>query len=364
MSRADAARNGIHGDDEAAVDPDPDSDSDPNADDPAGGPPGGGDAAGDRLARLRAENRRLRDAYDAARRDRTRRTAAGFLVVALVAAVGAALFPPVRDVLVVLAGTGAFAGLLTYALTPERFVPADVGERVTRDLAADRAALVADLGCSDRRVYVPTPGDLGPARLFVPQHADADVPDAAALSDPLVVPDGDDRERGLAFTPAGASLFREVRASLAGGLATEPSRLADQLTEALVAGLEVADAVDHEVDAASGRLSVAIDGGVFGSTPGFDDPLASLLAVGLAVGLDAPVETTVRAGEGSYTVTCSWDPAAVADGSARRDAGTDDPADRTTAATGDADADDGAGDADVNAAGAEAIDADADANGR
>jgi len=259
-----------------------------------------------RVERLSAENRQLREQYARVRRTEYRRAALALAGLGIVAVGGAALFPAIREVLLVLAAIGLFGAVLTRYLTPERFVSADVGERVYAALADNEAAVAADLGLQNERVYVPVgPGD-PPARLFVPQRRDYAVPDAEALEATFVVPEEPDA-RGVALEPTGGSLYREFTRTVTGEPAEAPTRLVDQLSEACVETFEVADAVDPDVDAAAGRATVRVTGGAFGSGDRFDDPIGSLLAVGLAVGLDAPVRTETARVDGGYTVTCRWD---------------------------------------------------------
>jgi hypothetical protein len=243
-----------------------------------------------RVQRLEAENSRLREAYARAVETNYRRTAAGFALVGAVAALSALVFPDARDVLVALAGTGLFAAVLTLYLSPERFVAADVGERVYAAQARNHERLVAELGVSDHRLYLPAAGERV-ATLFVPQFDEYVLPEGT-LEETLVVPD-EQRARGLAFTPTGEALFEAVERSLGGSIADRPGPLLDQLSEALVATFEVVDATDVEVAPDGDGADVAVYGSVYGDGTRFDDPVVSLLAVGLAVALDRPVRATV-----------------------------------------------------------------------
>lgn len=263
-----------------------------------------------RIDVLQEENRRLRAEYARARRSQYRRTALALLAVGLVALAGAALVDVTRDVLLVLGAIGVFAAVLTFYLTPERFVPASVGERVYAARADTAAGVVAALGLSETRVYVPTPPGAAPdepAWLFVPQHSEHVVPDPADLEEPFVVTD-DDRERGLSVTPTGGELFAEFSRVLSGPLAETPSPLADQLVDALVEQFELVDGARLDLDADGGRLTVGISGSTYGAVDRFDHPVVSFLGVGAAVGLDRPVETSVAAGDDrtDHLVTVRW----------------------------------------------------------
>ncbi|WP_254535877.1 hypothetical protein [Halomarina litorea] len=262
----------------------------------------------DLLARvdlLAEENRRLRAAYQSARRSRYRRTALGLLLVGGLALAGAVLFPGVRTVLLALGGTGVFAAVLTYFLTPERFVSASVGDHVVGAYADNEAAIADELGLAGTRVYVPTAG--GP-RLFIPQYETDEVPTDDALRATFVT--GDDVTRGLALAPTGGRLYEEFERARAGPPADRPAALARQLADAAVEQFELVARADTE-RAGEGRLTVGLDDPVYRPADRFDHPVASLLGVGLATGLAAPVEVEVStAGDDRYDalVTCSWTP--------------------------------------------------------
>jgi len=259
---------------------------------------------------LREENARLREEYARARQSQYRRTAITLVVVGLLAAVAGVLFPSARTVLFALGGTGVFVGVLTYYLTPEQFLPADVGRRVYEVLADNEADVISELGLREERVYVPTGASIDDVRLFVPQHADYEVPDADALADAFVVTDRE-QERGFTFEPTGTALATEFERALTGDLGDDPATLVPQLTDALVEQFELAASTDPEVDADGGRVTVGITGSAYGPVDRFDHPIASFLAVGLAHGLDEEVTVAVEAvadGRADYLVTCGWTP--------------------------------------------------------
>ncbi len=257
-----------------------------------------------RVEVLREENRRLREESRRLTRARYRQTALGLLAVGVVAALAGLVLSAAREVFVVLAGVGAFGAVLTYYLTPERFITVSVGERVYATLAENGDRLVAEFGLTDHRVYVPT-GD--GARLFVPQHETFEVPDPADLDSVAVVPE-ERRERGVALEPTGARLyeaFDRVR-TVEGG---EPDAVAAGLADAVVEQFELAAGARADVDSEDGRVTVGVDGSALGSVTRFDHPIASLVATGLAAELDEPVRLTATdAGEGraDEQVTCRW----------------------------------------------------------
>jgi len=196
-----------------------------------------------RVDRLTEENRQLRDAVVAAKRTQYRRTALGLAALGVAAVAGALVLPAAREVLFALGGIGLFGGVLTYWLSPERFVSADVGRDAYVTLAGNERALVDELGLSDQRLYVPVDGRV---RLFVPQREDTDVPAPGDLDRTLVAPD--ETTRGVALDPSGQRLFDAFENALTGSLGTEPAPLAIQLTDALVEQFELVDAATPAVD--------------------------------------------------------------------------------------------------------------------
>jgi hypothetical protein len=292
---ADTARGGSYDGSEAPSSP---SEADP-------------DVLRAQIALLEAENDRLRREYARARRTSYRRTARGLGAVGVVAVVGAIVFPAVREVLLVLGTIGLFGGILTYYLTPERFVAAATGERIYAALDDTLRALADQLDLADEHVYVPVDGDPS-TRLFVPAHEQHAIPDEDALRGPLVVTE-DDRERGLSVVPTGAYLFGEFERTLTGSFGDDPTTAVEQLTDGLVEGFELVDAAEFEVDAAGGRVTVEVEGSVYGAGERFDTPVASFLAVGVARAVETSVRTVVHTDSttgddpGSFTVTCQFE---------------------------------------------------------
>lgn len=258
-----------------------------------------------RVERLEAENTRLRQAYGRAVETTHRRTAGGFALIGVAAAVAALLFPDTRGVLVALAGTGLFAAVVTLYLSPERFIAADVGERVFAAQARNNRRLVEELGVSDHRLYLPAEGDPA-AVLFVPQYDDYTLPEGPFES-MLVVPE-DDRARGVAFVPTGASLYDSFERTLTESVADRPGPLLEQVSETLAASFELIDATDVDIAPDGTGADIAVYGSVYGSGTRFDDPVCSVFAVGLAAALDRPVELDVRdrPGDDGYVVSLRW----------------------------------------------------------
>lgn len=244
-----------------------------------------------RIEALAAENARLRREYAQARQTSYRRSALALAVLGFAALAGAAAFPTARDVLLALGGTGLFGAVLTYYLTPERFVPESVGERIVAAHAANQQALIDELGLQDTRVYVPTPDASEPARLFVPQRAEYDLP--ASPRELLVIAD-EPAQRGVAFVPTGGHLYEEFERTVTGEPASEPGPLAAQLADAVVETFELATAVGVDPDLEGGRLVFTVTEPVYGHVDAPDHPVVSVIATGLAVGRNEPVVASVR----------------------------------------------------------------------
>jgi hypothetical protein len=266
------------------------------------------DALAAEVELLAAENRRLKREAVAGRRSEYRRTALWLAAVGLLAAVGAAAFPASRTVLTALAGVGLFGAVLTYFLTPERFVSAATSERVYAAYAASAAEVVADLGLAGAPTYVRTEGanDFAPVRLYVPRRSGAPVPPASALELPFVVGE-DDAARGVTFTPVGAALYAELRDAALEPIPTDPAALGEYLASALVDAFELAGDARATADTGAGRLVVAVTDSAYGPVDRFDHPVVSLLAAGVATAVGTPVEaTTVRGDADDWLVTLEW----------------------------------------------------------
>lgn len=255
-----------------------------------------------------AENRRLRELVAANRRSRYRNTALALCGVGVLCGLLTLVVPAASTVLFALAGTGVFGGVLTYMVTPERFISADIGHRVYAATAESYERLCEDLGLSDRRLYVPpavADSSTGTAHgwLFVPQTAETELPDREALDAAFVVEDG---HRGLSLRPTGSGLLTALQTSLTEPLGSTPEEICAQLSNALVEEFELATTAEYDTDPADGRISVRLSETLYGDGTRFDHPVVSLFAVGVATGLDTPVEITVTATE-PLSVTLRWD---------------------------------------------------------
>lgn len=262
---------------------------------------------------LQEENRRLRTDYVRARQSEYRRAAIALSVLGSIAGVGGVIFPDVRSTLFGLAGIGFVSAILIYYLTPTHVATTEVGERVYATLATLGQAISSDLGLQETQIYVPTKTDAGPAslnaRLFIPLHTSYTIPDPKELTSVFVV-QTNEQTRGVSLPPTGALLFREFHQTMIDDFATTPDAMADQLTEAIGEGFELASDVVADLDVADGRLTVGINNSTFGAIDRFDHPLPSFIATGLAAGLQTPVEITAFTTDDDqfdYTLTFTWD---------------------------------------------------------
>ena len=253
------------------------------------------------IAVLEAENARLREEYTRARQVTYWRTAIALLGVGVIGLLGGLVFPDARVVLFALGGTGVFAGVLTYFLTPEQFISGRVGARVFQALIEDRDAAIDELGLAGDPVYMP--GD--EVRLFVPRTDTEQLPDRSDLTDLFVVPTNPKRG-GVAFHSTGDALLEEVTAVRDQSLDEAPGDTAAVLADAVVELFELADGVDYDVDEATNRVTFTVDGAGFGDPTKLDHPVVSVFAAGLARALDKPIRTEIGE-EDPLTVTCRYE---------------------------------------------------------
>ena len=285
---------------DAEIEDEPDAASAPGADD--------ADEATEtellaRIETLEGEVERLQTELSSARRTSYRRSAIGLAVLGGLALAGAGAFPGVRTVLLALGGTGLFGAVLTYYLTPERFVGASVAGGVYAALASNLETITTGLELSDDAVYVPVDGD--PAvRLYVPEQPPGvvGVPDPEPLRNTFVVTP---EHRGLSLRPTGGSLYAEFDEAAA-AVPRAPGELAAAAGEALVEQFELVDAADPDVDAA-GRATLRVTDSAYGPVDRLDHPVASFVATTFAAVLEEPVALEVTDDDTTaYLVTCRW----------------------------------------------------------
>lgn len=261
---------------------------------------------------LRAENRRIREAHARTRQRENRRTALGLLAIGLVGIAAGIAFPSARTILFALGATGVFGAVLSFYLSPDRFVPATVGLSAYDSVADIGSGIRKELGLTDVSVYVPVESQSSetraPVRLFVPQSTEYTSPSDEALQSTFVV-SADERERGVAFTPTAGRLLMEFERAATDEVSSQPGPLAAQLCDALVEQFELVRSAEAEIDSEANRVTIRVSGGLYPDVAEFDSPVASFLGSGFARGLDesVTVETDrVEGGEAEMLVTCRW----------------------------------------------------------
>lgn len=275
------------------------------------------DALRTRVRRLEDENERLRRKYAAARERRYRDTATGLAAVGAVFGIAGLVVTSAQEVLFAIAAAGLFGAVLTRYLTPEQFVPLDMGVGIYTTMAENEAAVADQLGLSSTRLYLSTPRGL---RLFVPEveaYDESVLDDPDELAAPLVVSDRAARS-GLSVRPVAATLLDRFAEQHRGSLPSTPRDAVVTLGEGVTDALELAGGVEPDLDSAEGRVTFSLTDPLFGDVTRFDHPVASFLASGLARSLDTPVSVDVvvteRDGRETPLVTCRWNPDAVEGG--------------------------------------------------
>jgi hypothetical protein len=231
-------------------------------------------------------------------------------VVGGLSLVAALLFPALQTIFIAFGGTGVFAGIVTFYLTPERFVSASVSDTLFDTLSDVEQHLIRELELQAEAVYVPTASRPGTnARLFIPQHVEYVVPDPEQLGE-LFVTSAVEAEQGVSLPPTGDRLYTAFEQAASGELGDDPSAIATQLTAALSEQFEVVYETTIEISDENRSASIAFDTPAFGDIHQLDHPVVSLLAVGFATGLDRPVTVDTREDDRfSGVVTVSWDTA-------------------------------------------------------
>lgn len=262
-----------------------------------------------RIAELQAEDQRLRERYATTQRQTYRRTALGLGGVGVLAAGTAVLVPPAQQILFALAGIGLFGAVLTWFLTPEQFIPIDVGDAVYEPLASNLDAVTGELGLSGTRIYVET--DRG-SRLYIPEKDTKHIPQD--LGSTFIIGNSPEAS-GFALRPTGSRLVDEFEQTHTGPLPDSPRELTTHLVEGLVDGFNLAADIDPDISADEDQIVFEITNPQFGSLSRFDHPVQSFLAVGLTRGLEAPITIEmVATGEDTARISLTWHDHSVAEG--------------------------------------------------
>ena len=264
------------------------------------------EALEERVRELEATNERLRSVNGP--RVTYRAAVILLLLVSAVAAGGTVIYPGSRDVLIGIAGTGAFGAVLLGMLVQERLLSASVSRALYDTLCRNESRLASRLRVAECSRYVPNGRDSLGVRLYLTRSLEDPIPPSESL-DSTVVTVND--HYALLLEPTGhelVDLFERTDNELPGTveLATVVLR------EAVVQQFEIADSVevvDLEFADGSGRnrMRVRVWGSVLGDAARLDHPIRSLVGVALARIVDSPVESEARAeDEGSALLTSRW----------------------------------------------------------
>lgn len=228
-----------------------------------------------------------------------------FVGLAAVLLAAAFLKPTLQGPLVALSAVSVFSSLLLYLVTPERFLAADVAASIASVASQNTALLVERAGVNPTPRYVPT--DSG-VKLFFPGQGTDTTPPASALTGAGTEIDQAD---GLVLEPTGTELL--------GSAGFQTSKLPTDAEEALVilspvivnqfglADRATIESVDDQ------HVTLRVSGTVFHTEHTCDDPVQSILSVGLATALDAPVQPAMTVDENDdLLITLQWGEALTA----------------------------------------------------
>jgi hypothetical protein len=271
-----------------------------------------------RNQQLEAENERLRSVTGPRV---SYRAAAILLILVSVAAVGGTVvYPESRDVLIGIAGTGAFGAILLGMLVQEWLLSASVGRALYDTLWENERRIASRLGVSEASRYVPTNREPLGVRLYLSRSLDDPIPPSDALGSTVVTVDG---RYTLLLEPTGRE-FVAILERTNGELPEDLRTAAVVLREAIVEQFELAvgvEVVDLEVAGRSerNRLRVRVWGSVLGDATRLDHPIRSFIGVGLAKVVEQPVESEAWTDDAENAVlTFHWGggtPEATDDGS-------------------------------------------------
>lgn len=209
-----------------------------------------------------------------------------FVVDGVVCFYGATVVDGLGEVLIALGGTFVFAGIISYTLSAERTLPTAVGESLYGSVDANERALVEEYGLSSDAVYIPQSGREPSATVVYRWSNDVPLPDESAGLGLYAI---DGELTGISLYPSSSDLFDHFERTLVDEVSHLPEQLVMQLSEALTDGFELADDVVSTYDSTNGLLEFEMNGLALNREAGFDNPIQSFLAVGVACGLDCPV---------------------------------------------------------------------------
>lgn len=260
----------------------------------------------DRVRELESENERLRTVTGSRRRYR-----AGVILLSLLAMVavgGTVVYPESRDVLIGIAGTGAFAAVLLGTLVRGRVLSASVGRAIYDVMWENEVEIASRLGADETARYVPTGEEPPDVRLYLSRSVEDPIPPSESLTATVV---RIDERFGLLLEPTGQR-FLDLFERTNGGLPDRVAPATPVLREAVVQQFELADYVevvetDLSEDSGRNRLAVRVRGSVLGDASRLDHPIRSFIAVALARIVNRPVTSEGSTdANGSTTLTFQW----------------------------------------------------------
>lgn len=202
------------------------------------------------------------------------------------------LLPAVRELSLLLGGTGIFIGMVSYLVMMDRAVPLAVAEGVYRAKTHNVETLMEELGGERAYVYVPEMEADGEAGIL------------------LSFPAGDCVESvsNIRLQPTGLVLYKEFESALGGEASSDPDILVEQLVDGLLNQFEIVQTVILE-DVFSDGVTIGVKESLFGPETAFDHPVISFFGVGIANGLGhAVLVTDIEASDEFYDflVTYKW----------------------------------------------------------
>jgi len=226
-----------------------------------------------------------------------------FLLVSVGAAAGTFLYPGSRDVLIAVAGTGAFGAILLGMLVQEWFLSASVSRAIYDTLCENETRIASRLGVAETSRYVPTGRESLGVRLYLSRSLDDPIPPSDALGSTAVTVDG---HYSLLLEPTGAE-FVDLFERTNGALPEDVRAAAVALRESVVHQFELAigaEVADLELPSGPGRnrLRVRVWGSVLGDPGRLDHPIRSFIGVGIARVVGGPVESETWLDDNENTV--------------------------------------------------------------
>jgi len=254
----------------------------------------------ERNRELETENERLRSVTGP--RVTYRRAAVLLLLIAAAAAGGTVVYPESRDVLIGIAGTGAFGAVLLGMLVQEWLLSAAVGRALYDTLWENESRIAARLGVEDTSRYVPSGRDSLGVRLYLSRSPDDPIPSPEALASTVVTVED---HYALVLKPTGSE-FVDILERTSGDLPEDLQVAGVVLREAVVDLFELAVGVEFvDLDLSDGgenRMRARVAGSVIGDAARLDHPIRSFVGVALARIVDEPVESEAWTEENGNTV--------------------------------------------------------------